>query len=175
MKGGVALCTVIVVLALVGCQREQRRFTEIAPASGLTEAVHVNPMQPGSSKPAPPNAPTAKEPPGPGPYGDNAWAVAQGKQLYVAFNCAGCHANGGGGMGPALMDDRWIHGGSPAEIYSSIVEGRPKGMPSFAGKISEQQTWQLVAYVRSMSGRLRKDVRPGRADHMQAHPSEQRR
>jgi cytochrome c oxidase cbb3-type subunit 3 len=158
----------------MGCEREQRRFAEVAPAAGAAEPVRASPLQPGEPKP-PPGGQPARAPAGPGPYDGNAWAVSQGKQLYVAFNCAGCHANGGGGIGPALMDDTWIYGGEPAQIYASIVEGRPNGMPSFAGKIPEQQTWQIVAYVRSMSGHLRKDVRSGRGDHLQAHPSEQRR
>jgi cytochrome c oxidase cbb3-type subunit 3 len=33
--------------------------------------------------------------------------------------------------------------------------------------------WQLAAYIRSMSGRVRKDVAPGRADAMQATAQEQ--
>ena len=76
-------------------------------------------------------------------------------------------------MGPALMDDRWIYGAEPAQIYETIVEGRPNGMPAFRGKIAEQQTWQLVAYVRSLAGLLAKDVAPSRSDHMQLKPSEQ--
>jgi len=37
----------------------------------------------------------------------NAYALAQGKTLFRWFNCNGCHSAGGGGMGPALMDDKW--------------------------------------------------------------------
>ena len=37
-------------------------------------------------------------------YYDNAEAVNAGKQLFKQYNCSGCHSNGGGGMGPALMD-----------------------------------------------------------------------
>jgi cytochrome c oxidase cbb3-type subunit 3 len=33
--------------------------------------------------------------------------------------------------------------------------------------------WQIVAYVRSMSGLLRKDVAPGRTDDMQVRSQEQ--
>ena len=66
-------------------------------------------------------------------------------------------------MGPPLMDDEWIYGSEPQNIYATIVEGRPNGMPSFRGKIPDQQVWELVAYVRSMSGLLRQDVAPPRA------------
>jgi cytochrome c oxidase cbb3-type subunit 3 len=100
-------------------------------------------------------------------YEENAYAVSQGQRLFSAFNCVGCHSHGGGGSGPALMDDKWIYGHQPENIFATIVQGRPNGMPSFAGKIPEAQVWQLVAYVRSMSGLLRSDVAPSRGDHMQ--------
>jgi cytochrome c oxidase cbb3-type subunit 3 len=76
-------------------------------------------------------------------------------------------------MGPPLMDDKWIYGSSSQNIYSTIVEGRPNGMPSFNGKIENDQLWQLAAYVRSLSGQLRKDVSPSRDDNMSSKPSEQ--
>ena len=66
-------------------------------------------------------------------------------------------------MGPPLMDQDWIYGSAPANIVATILEGRPNGMPSFRGKIPDNQVWQLAAYVRSMSGQLAKDVSPGRA------------
>ena len=103
----------------------------------------------------------------------NAWSMSEGKQLYEAYNCVGCHAHGGGGMGPALMDNKWIYGSEPYQIYASIRQGRPNGMPSFQGRIPDYQVWQLVAYVRSMSGQLSKDVAPSRSDHMSYKPAEQ--
>jgi cytochrome c oxidase cbb3-type subunit 3 len=76
-------------------------------------------------------------------------------------------------MGPPLMDDQWIYGSEPAQIFATIVEGRPNGMPAFAGKIPEKEVWELVAYVRSLSGLARMDVAGGRDDHMQVKPAEQ--
>jgi cytochrome c oxidase cbb3-type subunit 3 len=84
-------------------------------------------------------------------YYDNAEAVNTGRILFGQFNCSGCHSNGGGGMGPALMDDEWIYGGRLEQIHQTIVEGRPNGMPSWGGRIPDQQIWQIAAYVRSMS------------------------
>jgi cytochrome c oxidase cbb3-type subunit III len=46
-------------------------------------------------------------------------------------------------------------------------------MPAFGNKIVSDQVWQIVAYVRSMSGLLRKDVAPGRTDDMQVRSQEQ--
>jgi cytochrome c oxidase cbb3-type subunit 3 len=77
--------------------------------------------------------------------------IEAGKQLFSAMNCIGCHFNGGGGIGPPLMDSIWIYGGNIENIASSIREGRPNGMPSFRGFIPDEQIWQLAAYVRSLS------------------------
>jgi cytochrome c oxidase cbb3-type subunit III len=71
------------------------------------------------------------------------------------------------------MDQQWVYGGNAENIYATIVEGRPNGMPSFRGRIPPQQVWQIVAYVRSMSGQVSKDAAPSRADHLFMKKSEQ--
>lgn len=53
-------------------------------------------------------------------------------------------------MGPALSDNQWIYGGKPAQIYLSIMQGRPKGMPAWGGTLSSQAIWSLVAYVETL-------------------------
>ena len=83
-------------------------------------------------------------------FADNAYQMSEGKRLYSWFNCSGCHANGGGGMGPALIDDEWIYGASVESIHATIRDGRPNGMPSFGNKVPDDQIWQLAAYVRWM-------------------------
>lgn len=98
-----------------------------------------------------PGAPTAK-PQIRNPYAGNMQALREGQRFYDWFNCSGCHSHGGGGMGPPLMDDQWIYGSDPANVFASIVEGRPNGMPAFGTKLAEEQIWKLVAYVRSLSG-----------------------
>ncbi len=85
------------------------------------------------------------------PYYGNAKAVNDGKRLFGQYNCSGCHSNGGGGMAPSLMDDEWIYGDRLEQIHQTLVEGRPNGMPSWGGKIPDDQLWELAAYVRSMS------------------------
>jgi cytochrome c oxidase cbb3-type subunit 3 len=99
-------------------------------------------------------------------YERNAFHLAQGQELFSKMNCSGCHSHGGGGMGPALIDDEWRYGGRIEQIASTIVEGRPNGMPSFRGKLTESQIWELAAYVRSMSGQVPKDAVSARADEV---------
>jgi len=85
------------------------------------------------------------------PYAEEPGARADGRQLYLAFNCAGCHGGaGGGGIGPPLADAQWIYGGSDANIYATIVQGRPNGMPAFGGALSGEAVWKLAAYVKSL-------------------------
>ena len=70
------------------------------------------------------------------------------------------------------MDDEWIYGFDAAAVFASVEEGRPDGMPSFRGKITDDQIWQLVAYVESMSGHSPLDSLPGRSDHLNARRPE---
>ncbi|MFL5402993.1 MAG: c-type cytochrome [Gemmatimonadales bacterium] len=159
------LSAVLVVLTLFACKREERNFRGL-PAGGTIADPKVREIDLVAGGPASSDS-------GPGPYEENAYAVSQGKTLYNQYNCSGCHFQGGGGIGPPLMDADWIYGSRPENIYETIAEGRPNGMPSFGRKIVPDQIWQIVAYVRSMSGLLRKDVAPGRGDDMQVRPQEQ--
>ncbi len=85
------------------------------------------------------------------PYRDSRGAMAEGRELFVRFNCSGCHGGrAGGGMGPSLRDVDWIYGQTDAQIFSSIAEGRAHGMPAWGAKLTEDQVWKLVAYVASL-------------------------
>lgn len=85
------------------------------------------------------------------PYTGNPGAVQQGRDLFNAFNCSGCHSGyAGGGMGPNLRDTVWIYGSSDADLFSTITEGRPNGMPAWGGRIPEDQIWRLIAYLRTL-------------------------
>jgi len=85
------------------------------------------------------------------PYEGDPAAVTQGKQFYTWYNCHSCHGTlGGGGMGPPLLDAQWIYGGDPVSIFESILEGRPNGMPTWRGRIPDDQAWKIVAYVQSL-------------------------
>jgi cytochrome c oxidase cbb3-type subunit 3 len=131
---------------LAGCEREQRDF----------------------------HTPHASSPAG-DHYQRDAYDVAQGKLLFTWMNCSGCHSHGGGGIGPALMDNRWIYGGKIQQIYRSIRDGRLNGMPAWKNRMTDQQIWQVAAYVRSMGRYVDKDVAPSRDDALQSGKAESRR
>ena len=86
------------------------------------------------------------------PLAQDPQATTRGMQDFNQFNCVGCHAgNGGGGMGPALSEGQYIYGSTPANLFLSIYQGRPNGMPAWGGLLPESTIWELVAYVQSIA------------------------
>ena len=157
-----SLVPLLLIAALCACDREERQsrgkpVSETVPTAS-PDTVFV------STQTLPPLDARAKS------YERNASAIAEGQRLYNWMNCAGCHFHGGGGMGVALMDDKWRYGGRIDQIVASIAEGRPNGMPAWRGKLTEQQMWQIAAYVRSLSGQVPKDAVSARADETSNTP-----
>jgi aldose sugar dehydrogenase len=72
-------------------------------------------------------------------------------------NCAGCHgAELTGGRAPSLFDSEWLHGSDDESIAKNIHEGFPAaGMIAFKDVLSDQQIWQLVAYIRTQADNLK--------------------
>ena len=140
-----------------GCQRSKRTLYETAPMNARAESM-AGSREPDASHRVRRN-----------PYEQNAYAMTEGQRLYEWYNCSGCHARGGGGIGPPLMADVWRYGKDPGNIYTSIVEGRPNGMPSWRGKMTEYQVWQIVTYVQTLQADRSIASPPGpRQEHMQA-------
>jgi cytochrome c oxidase cbb3-type subunit 3 len=137
------LCT---FLLLAGCDREQRGLRHQPKPETRSYVASGDPR--------------AKD------YENNAFQMAQGQRLFGWMNCSGCHAHGGGGMGPPLMDNKWRYGGRMEDIVYTILNGRPNGMPPFKGRVTEQEAWQLAAYVRSLSAQPRQDVLSARSEEM---------
>jgi len=85
------------------------------------------------------------------PYAHDESILGQGRQLFVQYNCSGCHGDhGGGGMGPSLRDTLWYYVGTDDRIFASIAEGRQHGMPSWGSKLPRDQIWMLVSYIKSL-------------------------
>ncbi|MFL5562801.1 MAG: c-type cytochrome [Gemmatimonadaceae bacterium] len=87
------------------------------------------------------------------PYAGDRAAIEEGHQRFVDMNCAACHGYDlKGGMGPDLTDTYWRYGGSPADIYKSIFEGRPQGMPAWGRALPQAEIWKIVSYIESKGG-----------------------
>ena len=77
--------------------------------------------------------------------------MQEGRQLFVQFNCYGCHGGrAGGGMGPSLRDQDWIYGSDDAQVFDSISRGRANGMPAWGQRLPDDVIWKLVTYVKSL-------------------------
>ena len=110
---------------------------------GTFMQVPVTHLFPGAQ----PSAPTIKNP----VQGDPK-AEQRGMRYFINFNCIGCHAaNGGGGMGPALSNTTFTYGGQPENIYLSIYQGRPNGMPAWGAVLPDSVIWDLVTYIGKLS------------------------
>ena len=159
----IRIAALLLIAAVAGCSREQRHATgtpglPATPIGGSSDTIF-----PGNAAPPPLDARAAA-------YEGNAAAIAKGQQLFSQMNCVGCHSHGGGGMGPPLMDAKWRYGGRIDQIAATIYEGRPNGMPAWRDKLTQEQIWQLAAYVRTLSGLEPKDAVSARADTMSNTP-----
>jgi cytochrome c oxidase cbb3-type subunit 3 len=142
--GRVALAVACAV-GLFACQRSSQSSSAAEPDDRQSpNGTAVSTLFPGGG-----SAPVASD--DGAKFDGNPQAIAEGKRLFGWYNCSGCHFNGAGGIGPALMDQDWIYGGSMDQIYASIYQGRPNGMPSWGAKLSTTEIWQIAAYVRSLS------------------------
>lgn len=77
-------------------------------------------------------------------------AIAQaGRAAFSASSCRTCHGlNLTGGAAPNLIDQRWLHGGTPREVYGTITRGVPsKGMPTWGPVLGPKTIAALVAYI----------------------------
>ena len=95
------------------------------------------------------------------PYADDPQAVAEGRRLFIWFNCSGCHGGrGGGGMGPSLRDAEWLYGHEDQDVYDSIAQGRAHGMPAWGLKLPAEQIWKLTSYIATLGTSEEPDAPP---------------
>ena len=86
-------------------------------------------------------------------FSDDPTHLTNGKQVFVR-QCASCHReDGGGGIGPNLTDEYWLHGGSMNDIYYTIKVGVPeKGMISWEPLLSPVQMRDVSSYIITLVG-----------------------
>jgi cytochrome c oxidase cbb3-type subunit 3 len=77
--------------------------------------------------------------------------LAEGKRLYNA-QCALCHGiDGGGGYGPSLLRPTFARASDDAGLFTLVRVGIPGVMPGFGDANGPRRSWQLAAFVRSMT------------------------
>ena len=82
--------------------------------------------------------------------------IDAGKQSYNSL-CVACHLaslKGKGenpaAVGPNLVDQAWVHGGTPKEIYATVSKGvLVKGMPAWEPVLGQKKSAEVVAYLLS--------------------------
>lgn len=73
-------------------------------------------------------------------------------QLVFKTNCAVCHKDdGSGNIGPNLADNEWKYGSSDKSVFETIYNGTDAGMPNWGGKVSDDDIWKSITYIRSLS------------------------
>jgi cytochrome c oxidase cbb3-type subunit 3 len=153
------LCIIALIAYSASCNREQRQLRP-APAEVAVfhDAARESELQPGGKQTRLYIA---------NPSQGNAYDISEGQRLFSAYNCTGCHANGGGGIGPPLIKSVWIYGNEPPNLFDTIVKGRPNGMPSWGGRIPEYQVWQLVTWILAANRQEPHAATPERADTLE--------
>ena len=84
---------------------------------------------------------------------EDAQSLARGADIF-RMHCEVCHAeDGGGGIGPNMTDNYWIHGGSVNNIYRVIKYGIPaKGMISWQNQLNPSDIRNVASYILSLKG-----------------------
>ncbi len=79
--------------------------------------------------------------------------IDKGKEIFTV-NCTNCHGpEGGGGVGPNLTDEYWIHGGGIKNVFTTVKNGVPaKGMISWQTQLNPKQMNQVSSYVLTLQG-----------------------
>lgn len=162
MRAGHALFIAIPLIGLAGiavaqqslpqAEQAQQPSVPLRPGAGAEVSggrattfmqVPVSHLFPGAH----PDRPPIKN-----PVAGDPQAAERGMKYFLNFNCVGCHApNGGGGMGPALSNNVFIYGSAPENIYLSIYQGRPRGMPAWGSVLPDAVIWDLVTYIGKIS------------------------
>ena len=85
----------------------------------------------------------------------NSSFVKAGQETFEAY-CIACHGKDlKGGIGFNLVDEEWVHGSKPSEIYKSVADGFPeKGMQPWETLLGQKRIAEVVAYVLSKNPEL---------------------
>src|SRR6218665_644742 len=76
-------------------------------------------------------------------------AINSGKAIFEQ-NCAVCHKDGRGDIGPNLTDEYWLYGNDIKDVFKTIKSGTSNGMPDHASKLNPVQIQQVGSFVLSL-------------------------
>ncbi|MDN4164578.1 cbb3-type cytochrome c oxidase N-terminal domain-containing protein [Cytophagales bacterium LB-30] len=99
-------------------------------------------------------------------------AALEGAKAFYLANCAACHAqDGGGGVGPNLTDEYWIHGGTVGDVFKTIKYGvKEKGMIPWQDKMTPEQMQNMASYILLMQGTTPASPKDPQGEKMQSAP-----
>ncbi len=81
------------------------------------------------------------------PFSGDVSVIQEGEKTFMK-HCEVCHGVGGiGDVCPDLTDNQWIYGSADPDLFTSISEGRPNGMPRWGNFLDEQDIWKIVSYI----------------------------
>lgn len=141
-----------------------RKIVGVKPTTSMSSAVSTPAQTPARNAT---NAPAAGAS---NPVTARAASIAAGKRVYD-LNCAACHGNQAQGavkagntisileeqrarQPPDLTDDQWDHGSSDIDIFTVVKRGLPPTMmPGFDGRIPDEDVWNIVNYLRSLTAK----------------------
>ena len=90
-------------------------------------------------------------------------AVGSGKQIFEV-NCTACHKDGSGDIGPNLTDNFWLYGNDIKDVFGTVKNGAPNGMPEHASKLNPVQLQQVASFVLSLK------YKPGKKPEGKEYP-----
>ena len=103
------------------------------------------------------------------PYTGDSAAAEEGKEIYMAAGCNGCHGGtGGGGMGPPLTNPVWVYGNDDDTLFRLTALGTDAlleqgytrtGSENVVGPMPAQGTivkstddmWKMITWIHSIN------------------------
>jgi len=144
---------VLVLLLLAGGLWAQEKKESAAPEQNAATAVPAEPH---------PAAISAEDKARKNPIKFTETSVAKGKKRYNT-QCALCHGERGDGKGdvaaemkltvPDFTNSATLKDRTDGELFAIIGAGKDP-MPGQAGRMKDQERWDLVNYLRALSGKI---------------------
>jgi mono/diheme cytochrome c family protein len=146
---------ILVLLLTAGCLWAQEKKESAPPSGGSTAAAPATPAAPH------PAVISEEDKARKNPVKFTEVSVQRGKKIFDT-QCALCHGAKGDGKGDLAADMKLnmpdftkadaLKNRTDGELFTVIGAGKDP-MPGEAGRMTEQQRWNLVNYVRALSGK----------------------